>query len=146
MTATAERKAIQSGEPVFIYVDDAPIGMGSAKADGSIEFPRGFVPKDGMRIVFLQADEDAWDEFYRQWDDDAWDCHVCGGSRVREYMDAPEEWGGDCPSEENHLIECRECGFIEVERLRAMAGFLWKRHIAQAPSPRPQASAREVPA
>lgn len=42
---------------------------------------------------------------YMEWED----CDVCGGDGMRECMDAPDEWGEDCPSEVNHLITCREC-------------------------------------
>ena len=37
-------------------------------------------------------------------------CPTCGGDGFIEYLDAPEAWGEDCPSEENHLIECTNCG------------------------------------
>lgn len=43
-------------------------------------------------------------------------CQICGGEGSREYNDAPEEWGEDCPSEANHLIECRECDSSGIER------------------------------
>lgn len=43
-------------------------------------------------------------------------CEVCGGDGHREYMDAPEEWGEDCPSEKNHLIECRTCSGTGIIR------------------------------
>jgi hypothetical protein len=28
---------------------------------------------------------------------------------VVEYIDHPEVWGEDCPSEMNHLVPCSEC-------------------------------------
>lgn len=37
------------------------------------------------------------------------DCYLCGGDGHREYVDSPDEWGEDCPSEVNHLVTCREC-------------------------------------
>lgn len=37
-------------------------------------------------------------------------CSRCGGEGFIEYMDAPDTWGEDCPSEENHLITCPDCG------------------------------------
>lgn len=37
-------------------------------------------------------------------------CGRCGGDGVIEYNDGdPSDWVEDCPSEINHLIECREC-------------------------------------
>lgn len=37
-------------------------------------------------------------------------CGRCGGEGFIEYADGdPSDWGEDCPSEENHLIPCREC-------------------------------------
>lgn len=41
-----------------------------------------------------------------EWDD----CDQCGGDGMCEYMDTPEVWGEDCPSEVNHLVTCPECG------------------------------------
>lgn len=38
------------------------------------------------------------------------DCTLCGGEGHREYLDSPDEWGEDCPSEVNHLVTCRDCG------------------------------------
>lgn len=43
-------------------------------------------------------------------------CGDCGGNGFREYLDAPEEWGEDCPSEENHPIDCRECSSTGIQR------------------------------
>ena len=47
-------------------------------------------------------------------DDDEADhfcCERCGGDGFIEYNDGDgSDWGEDCPSEENHLIVCRECG------------------------------------
>lgn len=40
-------------------------------------------------------------------DDDA--CPRCGGDGSIEYLEAPETWGEDCPSEKNHLVECPDC-------------------------------------
>jgi RecJ-like exonuclease len=39
----------------------------------------------------------------------AYDCEQCGGEGMVEYMDCPEAWGEDCPSEPNHLITCPRC-------------------------------------
>lgn len=36
-------------------------------------------------------------------------CERCGGEGLLEYIDAPDTWGEDCPSEVNHLIECPDC-------------------------------------
>ena len=59
--------------------------------DDDVELSDCECPKCGKRPIYEQV------------------CHVCGGEGHREYIDAPEEWGEDCPSEVNHLIECREC-------------------------------------
>jgi PRTRC genetic system protein A len=40
---------------------------------------------------------------------DSVDCDRCGGDGFVEYMDAPDTWGEDCPSEENHLVTCQDC-------------------------------------
>ena len=49
------------------------------------------------------------DLFNDDWmDDDI--CERCGGDGSVEYDDAPDAWGEDSPSEENHLIECPDCG------------------------------------
>ena len=52
-----------------------------------------------------------------QYDDGDWDdidsdvCPQCGGEGFIEYDDAgPSVWMEDCPSEENHLVDCPECG------------------------------------
>jgi hypothetical protein len=37
-------------------------------------------------------------------------CPDCGGEGIGEYIDHPEAWGEDCPSEVNHLITCPNCG------------------------------------
>jgi hypothetical protein len=37
------------------------------------------------------------------------DCDRCGGEGFVEYMDAPDTWGEDSPSEENHLVTCPDC-------------------------------------
>ena len=58
------------------------------------------------------------------------DCDLCGGDGSREYMDAPDEWGEDCPSEVNHLVECHDCGG---------AGGWWYCPAAISPLPRPAA-------
>ena len=43
-------------------------------------------------------------------DDEACICGRCGGEGFIEYNDGDQsDWGEDCPSEINHLIECREC-------------------------------------
>lgn len=49
---------------------------------------------------------DPYDEDLRDMDDT---CYRCGGDGVLEYMDAPETWGEDSPSEDNHLVTCPEC-------------------------------------
>ena len=36
-------------------------------------------------------------------------CERCGDEGSVEYMDSPDLWGEDCPSEENHLELCPEC-------------------------------------
>lgn len=71
--------------------------------------------------------KDDWGEFYAGYDDDAWECDLCGGEGFREYLDAPEEWGEDCPSEMNHLIRCRGCEEIERAKRRAMVAFMLKK-------------------
>lgn len=50
-------------------------------------------------------EEDSWDD-----GDIGDDCPRCGGEGHIEYMECAEEWGEDCPSEENHLVVCPECG------------------------------------
>lgn len=37
-------------------------------------------------------------------------CPTCGGEGIAEYIDCPDAWGEDCPSEVNHLITCPNCG------------------------------------
>lgn len=69
------------------------------------------------------------DAFYQQFDDDAWQCDRCGGGGVVEYDDAPEEWGEDCPSLQNHLIPCRQCGEIDYQRQQSIDHYLVKQSI-----------------
>jgi len=39
------------------------------------------------------------------------DCLRCAGEGFIEYLEAgPDVWGEDCPSEENHLVTCPDCG------------------------------------
>jgi hypothetical protein len=33
----------------------------------------------------------------------------CGGEGFIEYLECPEVWGEDCPSEVNHLVTCPDC-------------------------------------
>lgn len=40
-------------------------------------------------------------------------CECCGGDGTVEYIDHPEVWGEDCPSEMNHLVPCPECAARE---------------------------------
>lgn len=47
-----------------------------------------------------------YDDYY---DDDESHCPWCGGDGFSEYLDCPEAWGEDCPSEANHLITCPQC-------------------------------------
>lgn len=52
-----------------------------------------------------------YDDFDGNLDDPAEDdCPTCGGDGTAEYIDCPEAWGEDCPSEVNHLITCPNCG------------------------------------
>lgn len=44
-----------------------------------------------------------------EYEDDDKLCPWCGGDGIAEYLDCPEAWGEDCPSEENHLITCPGC-------------------------------------
>lgn len=81
---------------------------------------------DGAKIMFLQPDDDDWEDFHQQFDDDAWECDLCGGDGVRELHDAPEEWGEDCCVEKNRLIPCRGCAEVEREKNLAMCRFLLK--------------------
>ncbi|MEE9598561.1 MAG: hypothetical protein V3V96_17440 [Acidiferrobacterales bacterium] len=48
-----------------------------------------------------------WDDDF---DEDRDNCPSCGGSGRREYIECPEAWGEDCPSELNHMITCPNCG------------------------------------
>lgn len=57
------------------------------------------------------ADDHHWMEAH-EW---AGECELCGGEGFREYLDAPDEWGEDSPSEANHLIPCRGCRERERE-------------------------------
>lgn len=68
-----------------------------------------------------------WDEFYSGYDQDAWDCPSCGGEGSVEYMDHPEVWGEDCPSEANHLVACPECPKNERERDEAIHRWKFER-------------------
>lgn len=36
-------------------------------------------------------------------------CNRCGDEGHVEYIDTPEAWGEDCPSEENHFVTCPVC-------------------------------------
>ena len=38
-----------------------------------------------------------------------WACPRCCDENHIEYMDAPEVWGEDSPSEVNHLVLCPDC-------------------------------------
>ncbi|MCG8406699.1 MAG: hypothetical protein MI923_16005 [Phycisphaerales bacterium] len=116
--------ALETGKLTFFYVDDQVAGTCSVDEHGGVHFPVGFVPKDGQRLRFAQPDDWDWDEFYAQYDEDAWECDLCGGEGFREYVDAPDEWGEDCPSEPNHLIPCRGCDENERAKLRALAEFM----------------------
>lgn len=133
-----EVRKLKAGALTILTVNDEPIGLCRVvKNDyGSTDvyFPRGFKPKDGMRIRWFQPTDEDWDDFYAQYNDDHWECTLCGGDGVREYMDAPEECGEDCPSERNHLIPCRECDEIERDKLIAMGRFLLAR-AAGVPTP-----------
>lgn len=42
--------------------------------------------------------------------DEFGECPTCGGEGFVEYLDHPETWDEDCPSRENHLTTCRNCG------------------------------------
>lgn len=120
------KRALQPGL-VYVVLDDVPIGMGICRQDGKIDFKLPDVPKgelDGSKIRFLQGDEHDWDEFCQRYDQDAWECELCGGDGVREYNDAPDEWGEDCPSALNHLIPCRGCRAMTLARHEAFAKYL----------------------
>ena len=55
-------------------------------------------------------EQDDWGDD-RDFDRDRDECDRCGGEGSIEYDEAgPSEWGEDCPSEVNHLIECPKCG------------------------------------
>lgn len=72
---------------------------------------------DLIMSLSMAASDDAWIEAH-EW---GGDCELCGGEGFREYNDAPDEWGEDCPSEINHLIPCRGCAELEREkRLRVI--------------------------
>lgn len=54
--------------------------------------------------------DDLFDEpDYDEGPDDEASCPWCGGDGVAEYLECPEAWGEDCPSEENHIITCPQC-------------------------------------
>lgn len=57
--------------------------------------------------------DDEYEEFWDTHDRDDWTCDCCGGEGIVEYMDVPEVWGEDCPSEENHLVNCPHCWELE---------------------------------
>lgn len=65
-----------------------------------------------IRALSEAAEDCIWSEAH-QW---GGECELCGGEGVREYNDAPEEWGEDCPSEVNHLIPCRGCAELELDK------------------------------
>ena len=56
--------------------------------------------------ALCSADFDYYPEEY--WDDEE-TCDMCGGDGMIEYLDHPEVWGEDCPSDQNHLLPCPEC-------------------------------------
>jgi hypothetical protein len=51
----------------------------------------------------------AAEEIEDEWFDEDGICPWCGGDGIAEYLDCPEVWGEDCPSEPNHLIVCPQC-------------------------------------
>lgn len=70
-----------------------------------------------QNMLEVRAQIDAYEAMYGDWDDesarneDRETCDRCGGDGSIEYAEAgPSEWGEDCPSEVNHLIECPDCG------------------------------------
>lgn len=117
----------------YVYLDDEPVGTGVVRADGKIDMVLPVRDKrelDGRRLRFLQADPHDRADFDReQGEGDLEECELCGGEGVREYEDAPDEWGEDCPSEPNHLIPCRGCVEIARDRERAFAAWLLRRHL-----------------
>jgi DnaJ-class molecular chaperone len=52
----------------------------------------------------IEYDDDIFDD-----EEDGHSCPSCGGDGIVEYLDAPDSWGEDCPSEENHLVTCPNC-------------------------------------
>lgn len=74
-------------------------------------------PVDLITPLSMAASDYAWIEAH-EW---GGDCELCGGEGFREYNDAPDEWGEDCPSLKNHLIPCRGCAELDIEkRLRVV--------------------------
>lgn len=53
-------------------------------------------------------DDDYYD--YSIEDEMQWECDLCHGEGFVEYLDCPAVWGEDCPSLQNHLVACPECG------------------------------------
>jgi protein gp37 len=53
----------------------------------------------------MEPTESDWDEL--NLDDPG--CERCSGEGHVEYNDAPDTWGEDSPSEDNHLVECPGC-------------------------------------
>ena len=62
--------------------------------------------------------DDDWEWFWSTHDREGWECGSCGGEGLVEYIDTPELWGEDCPSEVNHLEPCPECRRIEIDQIR----------------------------
>lgn len=74
-------------------------GANSQLPDGQPE--RGGAPSEQVSA----AEDEEW--FDEDGQDD--ECPDCGGDGFAEYLDHPEAWGEDCPSEPNHLIVCPNC-------------------------------------
>ncbi|MEN6535298.1 MAG: DUF5131 family protein [Bryobacteraceae bacterium] len=52
-----------------------------------------------------------WAEIKREREEMCYEdeCPRCCGDGAVEYIDSPDQWGEDCPTEKNHWIPCPEC-------------------------------------
>ena len=66
-----------------------------------------------MPLNEQQITEEDWEWFWNTHDREDWECSRCGGDGFVEYIESPDLWGEDCPSEVNHLLPCPECAEIE---------------------------------
>lgn len=115
LTSTESQRALDARLPHLLRCPAVVRGLSCEPLLGEIDL---------IGALCACADEDDWMEAH-EW---AGECDLCGGDGVREYLDAPDEWGEDCPSEQNHLIACRGCAELQRDvrlRLCGRAGLHW---------------------